>query len=49
MFGIGIIHHHDSEFRSSQFQFNTILSEIPPLTKTIPIPTLTGFRVRIVL
>ena len=30
MCGIGIIHHHDSEFHSSQFQF--ILTEIPPLT-----------------
>ena len=30
MCGIGIIHHHDSEFHSSQFQ--TILTEIPPLT-----------------
>ena len=34
MCGIGIIHHHDSEFHSSQFQFNTILTEIPPLTLT---------------
>ena len=31
MCGIGIIHHHDSEFYSSQFQFQTILTEIPPL------------------
>ena len=30
MCGIGIIHHHDSEFHSSQFQI--ILTEIPPLT-----------------
>ena len=30
MCGIGIIHHHDSEVHSSQFQ--TILTEIPPLT-----------------
>ena len=30
MCGIGILHHHDSEFHSSQFQ--TILTEIPPLT-----------------
>ena len=34
MCGIEIIHHHDSEFHSSQFQFNTILTEIPPLTLT---------------
>ena len=29
MCGIGIIHHHDSEFHSSQFQ--NILTEIPPI------------------
>ena len=34
MCGIGIIHHHDSEFHSSQLQFNTILTEIPPLKLT---------------
>ena len=34
MCGIGIIHYDDSEFHSSQFQFNTILTEIPPLILT---------------
>ena len=50
MCGIGIIHHQDSEFSliTIPIQFQTILTEMPPLTltkKTIPIPTLTGVRV----
>ena len=53
MCGIGIIHHQDSEFHSSQFQFNSkrfwLRFHHWHLPKTIPIPTLTGVRVRIVL